>query len=57
MYVTQRQAGEVSMSHEGFCQTVKESHNDPLVKIPSSWDISKLQRNFIQSMLEDKNAK
>lgn len=56
MYVTltKRPAREVSMSHVGFCKTAKESHIDSLVKIPSSWEISKLQRGFIESMLEDK---
>ncbi|CCG87375.1 hypothetical protein [Erwinia piriflorinigrans] len=57
MYVaalTKRSAREVSMSHVGFCKTVEEGHIDSLVKIPSSWDISKLQRGFIESMFEDK---
>lgn len=55
MYVTltKRPTREVSMPHVGFCKTAKEGHIDSLVKIPSSWDISKLQRGFIESMLED----
>ncbi|CBJ46543.1 hypothetical protein EAM_1868 [Erwinia amylovora ATCC 49946] len=45
------------MTHQGFCKTVERSHNDAQLKVPLSWDLTKLQRGFIESMFEDKNLK
>ncbi|AUX72827.1 hypothetical protein EPYR_01811 [Erwinia pyrifoliae DSM 12163] len=55
--LVKRQVWEVSMTHEGFCKTVERNNNEAQLKVPSSWDLNKLQRGFIESMFEDKNLK
>ncbi len=55
--LVKRQVREVSMTHQGLCKTVERSNNDAQLKVPLSWDLTKLQRGFIESMFEDKNLK
>ncbi|MEI2604177.1 AraC family transcriptional regulator [Erwinia aphidicola] len=38
---------------ERFCK----GKNDTQDSIPASWNLNELQRNFIESMFEDKKAK
>lgn len=55
MYLRQpeQKAQQVRKTNEHFCKGENNTHN----AIPASWDLNDLQRNFIESMFDDKNVK
>jgi len=55
MYLRQpeQKAQQVRKTNDRFCK----GKNKPQDAIPASWDLNDLQRNFIESMFEEKKVK
>ncbi|MEN5015368.1 AraC family transcriptional regulator [Erwinia sp. Eh17-17] len=49
----EQKAQQVRKTNNRFCKPKNDTHG----AIPASWDLNDLQRNFIESMFEDKKAK
>lgn len=55
MYLRQpeQKAQQVRKTNDRFCKGKTKAQD----AIPASWDLNDLQRNFIESMFEDKKVK
>ncbi|MTD25780.1 AraC family transcriptional regulator [Erwinia sorbitola] len=55
MYLRQpeQKAQQVRKTSDCFCKSKNKTQD----AIPASWDLNDLQRNFIESMFEDKKVK
>ncbi|WP_455819861.1 hypothetical protein [Pseudomonas cerasi] len=55
MYLRQpeQKVQQVRKTNDRFCKVKHEAQD----AIPASWDLSDLQRNFIESLFEDKKVK